>query len=67
MTGPFLGVTLSLIALSRAPVGIASTLMALVPVFLLPISHFALREAITIRAVIGTGLAVCGVALLFLS
>lgn len=66
MTGPFLGVTLSLIALSRAPVGIASTLMALSPVLLLPISRWTLKEPITVRAVAGTALAVSGVALLFL-
>jgi len=67
MTGPFLGVTLSMVALTRAPVGIASTLMALVPVFLLPFSHIVLKERITLRAAIGTALAVGGVALLFLS
>lgn len=65
-TGPFLGVSLSLVALSAAPVGIASTLMALTPVFLLPISRFAFKERITLRATIGTALAVGGVAVLFL-
>jgi drug/metabolite transporter (DMT)-like permease len=65
-TGPFLGVTLSMVALTRAPVGIASTLMALSPVFLLPASRIAFKEPITPRAVVGTLLAVAGVALLFL-
>ena len=65
-TGPFLGVTLSLVALAKAPVGVASTLMALVPVFLLPVSRFALKEPIGLRAVAGTLLAVGGVAVLFL-
>jgi len=67
LTGPFLGVTLSMVALTRAPVGVASTLMALVPVFLLPISRFVFKEAITLRAVVGTLLAVAGVAVLFLT
>jgi len=66
VAGPFLGVTLSMVALTRASVGIASTLMALVPVFLLPFSHFVLKERITLRAVLGTALAVGGVAFLFL-
>ncbi len=66
ITGPFLGVTLSLVALARAPVGIASTLMALVPVFLLPFSRFVLKETIGFRAVVGTLLAVGGVAVLLL-
>ncbi len=65
-TGPFLGVSFSLVALYAAPVGIASTLMALTPVFLLPISRFVFKERITPRAVIGTALAIGGVAILFL-
>jgi drug/metabolite transporter (DMT)-like permease len=67
VTGPFLGVTLSMVALSRAPVGVASTLMALVPVFLLPTTHFVFKERIGWRAAVGTLLAVAGVAVLFLS
>ena len=66
LTGPFLGATVSLIALSGARVGIASTLMALSPVFLLPISRLIFKEPITWRASVGTGLAISGVALLFL-
>ncbi len=66
ITGPFLGVTLSLVALSRAPIGVASTLMALVPVLLLPLSVVLLKERLTSRKAIGTLLAVGGVALLFL-
>ena len=66
VTGPFLGVTLSLVALARAPVGIASTLMALVPVFLLPFSRFVFKEPIGLRAIAGTALAVGGVAALLL-
>jgi drug/metabolite transporter (DMT)-like permease len=67
ITGPFLGVTLSLVALAKAPVGIASTLMALPPIALLPLSRLLFKEAVTARAVFGTALAVGGVALLFLS
>ncbi len=66
VTGPFLGVTLSLVALAKAPVGIASTLMALVPVFLLPVSRFFFKEPVGLRAVAGTLLAVGGVAVLLL-
>jgi len=66
VSGPFLGVTLSLVALARAPVGVASTLMALTPVLLLPVSRFVFKEPITVRAIAGTALAVSGVALLFL-
>jgi len=67
VTGPFLGVTLSLVALANAPVGIASTLMALTPVFLLPLSRLLFRESIGPRSIAGTLLAVGGVAVLFLA
>ncbi len=64
--GPFLGVWLSLIAVQHAYVGIASTLMALPPVFLIPLSHWIFKEKIGIGAVIGTFVAIVGVALIFL-
>jgi len=67
VTGPFIGVTLSLLALQLTSVGIASTLMALPPIFLLPLSHFVFKERIGTRAVAGTALAVVGVALIFLA
>jgi drug/metabolite transporter (DMT)-like permease len=64
--GPALGVWLSLVAVQRAPVGVASTLMSLTPIFLLPISYFVFGERITPRAVVGTIIAFIGTALLFL-
>jgi len=65
-TGPFLGVTLSLFAIQNAEVGIASTLMALPPILLLPIGHFIFGERIGWRAILGTLVAITGVALLFI-
>lgn len=67
IAGPFIGVTLSLVAVQHAPVGIASTLMSLTPVILLPIGRFFFHEQITWRAIFGTLLAVAGTALLFLA
>ncbi len=64
--GPVLGVTSSLLAVQHAEIGVASTLMALPPVFLLPISYFAFKERFGWQTVAGTLVAVCGVALLFL-
>jgi len=63
--GPFIGVWLSLVAVKYAHVGIASTLMALPPVFLIPLSRLIFKEKITLRAVIGTGVALMGVTLIF--
>ena len=67
IVGPFLGVWTSLIAVQLARVGIASTIMALPPVFLLPVSRFILKEDINWQAWAGTFVAIAGSALLFLS
>ena len=66
VTGPVLGVSLSLMAVQKTAVGIASTLMSLPPVFLLPISYFLFKERFGWGAVAGTFVAVTGVAILFL-
>ena len=65
-TGPFLGVSFSLLAVQRAEVGIASTLMALPPVFLLPVGYIVFKERFGWQAIAGTLLAIAGVAILFL-
>lgn len=64
--GPFLGVWLSLVAVQNTYIGIASTLMALPPIFLIPLSRWFFGERISIGAIIGTIVAVAGVALIFI-
>ena len=64
LLGPIVGVWLSLVAIDRAPIGVASTLMSLTPLFLLPIGRIVFREPITFRALAGTGIAIAGVAVL---
>jgi drug/metabolite transporter (DMT)-like permease len=66
LVGPLLGVSASLLAVQHAEVGVASTLMALPPVIVLPISYFVFKEKIGWQAVVGTALAIIGVAILFL-
>ena len=66
LTGPVLGVTLSLVAIAHTHIGVASTLMSLTPVLLLPVSHFLFKERITSRAIVGTLVALLGVIMLFL-
>jgi len=66
VTGPFLGVWLSLVAVQVAFVGIASTLMALTPVIMLPIVHWVYKESASRRAILGTAIALAGVAIIFL-
>ena len=64
--GPVLGVAASLLAVQHAEIGVASTLIALPPVFLLPISYFVYKERFGWQTVAGTLVAMSGVALLFL-
>ncbi|HSB02702.1 MAG TPA: DMT family transporter [Anaerolineales bacterium] len=67
LLGPLLGVSASLLAVQHAEVGVASTLMALPPVIILPISYFVFKEKIGWPALLGTALAIAGVAILFLA
>jgi len=64
--GPYLGVTLSLIAISLTDVAIAATIIALVPIIMLPMVWMFYREKFTWRAVVGACVAVAGVGILFL-
>lgn len=68
IAGPVLGVFCSLAAVKYTEdIGIASTLQSLPPIFLLPIGYFFFKEKISSRAIIGTMIALAGVAILFLS
>ena len=67
ITGPVIGVSLSLLAVQLAPAGIASTLMALTPVFILWPSRWLFGQRITAREVAGAVVACIGVALFFLN
>jgi len=67
LTGPFLGVWLSMVAVQRAQVGIASTLMALSPIILIPLDHWIFRERISLRSVAGTVVALAGATVIFLT
>lgn len=64
--GPFLGVSLGLYAAQNTSAGVASTIMALVPVLIIIPSVIVFRERVTLREVAGAVVAVTGVALLFL-
>jgi drug/metabolite transporter (DMT)-like permease len=64
--GPYLGITLSLIAINYTKIGIASTLMATTPIMMLPISHYILKEKLVWQSIVGAIIAVVGIALLFL-
>jgi drug/metabolite transporter (DMT)-like permease len=63
--GPLIGVSLSLFAIQNTNIGIASTIIALPPIFLLPVGLFLYKEKISWQAIAGTLIAVAGVGLLF--
>ncbi len=66
LLGPFLGISLSLVAVAHTLVGVAATIMAIVPVLMLPLVRFVYRERLGWRAIGGACIAVAGVCLLFL-
>lgn len=63
--GPYLGITLSFFAISHTKLGIASTLLATVPVMILPMTRIVYKEKLTLVSVSGAVVAFIGIALLF--
>jgi drug/metabolite transporter (DMT)-like permease len=63
--GPFLGVSFSLIAIKYTEAGIASTIMALVPVFIILPAIFLFKQKVTLAEILGAIVSVAGVALFF--
>ena len=64
--GPFVGVSLSLYAVQHTQVGVAATIIALVPVLIIPPAVLVKKEIIGLRDVAGAAIAVAGSVLLFL-
>ncbi|MBN3036177.1 MAG: DMT family transporter [Bacteroidales bacterium] len=64
--GPFLGVSFSLLAVQHTHTGIASTIMAIVPVLIIPPAILLHREKVSVKEIIGAFIAVAGVAMLFM-
>jgi len=64
--GPFLGVSFSLIAIKYADTGIAATIIAIVPILIIPPSMILYKEKVTYKEMIGAILAVSGVGVFFM-
>lgn len=64
--GPFLGISLSLYAIQKINPGVASTLISITPIILIPYAFFVKKEKIALREVVGTLLALSGVAIMFM-
>jgi drug/metabolite transporter (DMT)-like permease len=64
--GPYVGVWLSLIAVKYTEAGVAATLLATVPVVILPMVYVVHKHIPSWRSVIGTVIAVGGIVFIFL-
>jgi len=62
--GPFIGVTLSLVAVKYANTAVAATIMGTSPVLVIPIVAIVYKQKVTMRAVVGAIVAVAGVTIL---
>ena len=65
-TGPFIGVSLSLMATQYTEVGIASTIMALTPIMIIWPAHILFKQKISVKEIIGAIISVIGVSLFFI-
>lgn len=65
MFGPFVGVSMSLLATMYTNTGIAQTLMALTPIFIIAPSAWLFHQKVTPREVLGALISVAGVSLFF--
>lgn len=64
--GPFLGVSFSLLAIQHTKAGIAATLMAIVPVLIIPPAVLIFKERVNWKEITGAVITVLGVAVFFL-
>ena len=67
LTGPFLGIWFSLIAIQNSRLGIAATLMALPPILLIPMEYVVYKRKVSRRGIFGTFIAISGVMVILLS
>ncbi|MCH5310965.1 MAG: EamA family transporter, partial [Prevotella sp.] len=67
ISGPFVGVGFSLMAVQYTGAGIASTLMAITPIIIILPSYWLFHQPITLKGVIGALISVIGVSLFFLA
>ena len=65
LLGPIVGVWLSLVAIQNSPIGVATTLSSLTPIFIIPVAYFVFGDKVTRQALVGTLIAVGGSTLLF--
>ena len=67
LVGPYLGITLSMVAVTLTETGVAQTLLSLMPVMIIPVIWILYGQRTSWRGVLGAVVAVLGVAIIFLS
>ncbi|MEA1987370.1 MAG: DMT family transporter [Candidatus Marinimicrobia bacterium] len=65
ISGPFLGVSMSLLAVQNTKAGVASTIMAIVPLLIIPPAIIFFKEEVNLIEIVGAVIAVFGVVLFF--
>lgn len=64
--GPFIGISLSLYAVQRINPGVASTLISITPVLLIPYAVIVRKEKVVLKEVVGSLVAIGGLAVMFI-
>ena len=64
--GPFIGVSLSLLAVQHAPTGIVSTITSITPILIIPVSIIVFKEKIFTKEIFGAIITLIGISLLFI-
>ena len=64
--GPFIGVSLSLLAVQHASTGVVSTITSITPILLIPVSIIVFKERILPREIFGAIITLLGISLLFI-
>jgi drug/metabolite transporter (DMT)-like permease len=66
VTGPYIGVVLSLVALQHTAAGIVSSITSISPIIIIPASIVIFKEKILPKEILGAFISIAGVMLLFL-
>ncbi len=64
--GPFIGVSLSLLAAQNTSTGIAATIMAITPILIIPPTLIFFKQAVSWKEIVGAAISVGGVSLFFI-
>lgn len=64
--GPFIGISLSLFAVQRINPGVASTLISITPVLLIPYAIIVKKEQVILKEIFGSLIAIAGLAIMFI-